>query len=270
MIPGKMKKKTTADIIENNKISDGIYSMRIKTDISRGIRPGQFVGIYTEDSSRILPRPISICETDEDKKELRLVYRISGKGTADIAAMKAGDKVHVLGILGNGYDLQCLKDKKNIVIMAGGIGIPPMLGLAKSIAAVVGEDGDKKVTAVLGYRNSDTFLMKEFEKYCKVYVATDDGSLGYKGNAIDAMRENKLSPDIIFACGPLPMLRGVKVCAQSADIPAYISLEERMACGVGACLGCVCKTVNKDSHSNVNNARICTDGPVFLAAEVDI
>lgn len=265
-----MKKKTTADIIENNKISDGIYSLRLKTELSNGILPGQFIGVYTENSSRILPRPISICEADEDRKELRIVYRVSGKGTGDIAAMKAGDKVHILGILGNGYDLECLKDKKNIVIMAGGIGIPPMLGLAKEIAKEFGGDNDKQISAVLGYRNSDTFLMKEFEKYCKVYVATDDGSLGYSGNVIDAMREHKLTPDIIFACGPLPMLRGVKSCAQAADIPAYISLEERMACGVGACLGCVCKTVKKDAHSNVNNARICTDGPVFLAAEVDI
>lgn len=265
-----MKRKTTADIIENNKISNDIYSMRLKTEIATGILPGQFIGVYTENSSRLLPRPISICEADEDEKQLRLVYRVSGKGTADIAAMKAGDKVHILGILGNGYCLDVLKEKKDIVIMAGGIGVPPMLGLVKSIAQTIGKDSDRKVSAVLGYRDSDTFLMKEFEKFCEVYVATDDGSLGYKGNVIDAMREYKLNPDIIFACGPLPMLKGIKSYADNIDIPAYISLEERMACGVGACLGCVCKTVKKDSHSNVNNARICTDGPVFLAAEVDI
>lgn len=114
------------------------------------------------------------------------------------------------------------------------------------------------------------FLKEDLERYGNVYVATEDRSIGTKGNVMDVLRENGLQADVIFACGPMPMLRAVKNYAKEQEIPAYISLEERMACGVGACLGCVCKTKNVDRHSHVNNARICTDGPVFEADEVEI
>ena len=139
-----------------------------------------------------------------------------------------------------------------------------MLGTAKALA------GANDVHAFLGYRNDDTFLSKDFEKVSTVYIASEDGSVGTKGNVIDAIKESQIKPDIIMACGPMPMLRAIKAYAAENGIKAYISLEERMACGVGACLGCVCKTVKKDSHSHVNNTRICTEGPVFNAEEVDI
>ena len=113
-------------------------------------------------------------------------------------------------------------------------------------------------------------MTEELSRYAEVLVATEDGSVGTKGNVMDAVRENKITPDIIYSCGPMPMLKAIKTYAEEADIPAYISLEERMACGVGACLGCVCKTTHKDHQSHVNNARICTDGPVFEAKEVEI
>ena len=113
-------------------------------------------------------------------------------------------------------------------------------------------------------------MKEDLEKYGKVFVATEDGSIGTKGNVMDVIREEKLNADLICACGPMPMLRAIRKYAMENDITAYISLEERMACGVGACLGCVCKTVHKDEHSHVNNARICTEGPVFDAREVDI
>ena len=119
-------------------------------------------------------------------------------------------------------------------------------------------------------RNAQTFLLEELQQYAIVYVATEDGSIGTKGNVIDALNNNKLNPDIIYACGPMPMLRGIKNWAEPRQIPAFISLEERMACGVGACLGCVCTTAKEDSHSHVKNARICTDGPVFDSREVMI
>ena len=122
----------------------------------------------------------------------------------------------------------------------------------------------------MGYRDADCFLREDFEKNGEVYIATEDGSVGTKGNVMDAIRENALKADVIYACGPMPMLRAIKRYAEEAGINAYISLEERMACGVGACLGCVCKTTKKDAHSHVNNARICTDGPVFEAKEVEI
>ena len=122
---------------------------------------------------------------------------------------------------------------------------------------------------VLGYRD-ELFLNKEFEAYGDVYVATEDGSAGTKGNVMDAIRENGLKADMIYACGPTPMLRAIKQYAEEQGIECYISLEERMACGIGACLACVCKSKEKDAHSNVNNKRICKDGPVFLATEVEI
>ena len=126
------------------------------------------------------------------------------------------------------------------------------------------------IQIVVGYRNHDLFLKEDLEVYGRVIVATEDGSEGTKGNVMDAIAQNGLHADVIFACGPMPMLRAIKHFAKENGITAYISLEERMACGVGACLGCVCKTTKKDHHSHVNNARICTDGPVFSAEDVDI
>ena len=123
---------------------------------------------------------------------------------------------------------------------------------------------------IAGYRDSQTFLREEFERNAEVYVSTEDGSVGTKGNVMDAVRENSLQADMIFACGPAPMLRAIKEYARKNNIVCYISLEERMACGIGACLGCVCQSVEMDSHSNVHNKRICKDGPVFLSTEVEI
>ena len=124
------------------------------------------------------------------------------------------------------------------------------------------------MTAVLGYRTNDLFLAEEFRRAAEVIIATDDGSAGVHGNVIDAIRELSPEFDVICACGPMPMLRGVKALAEEKGVKAWISLEERMACGVGVCLGCVTKTAHKDEHSNVNNTRICTEGPVFDAEEV--
>ena len=148
------------------------------------------------------------------------------------------------------------------MLFGGGIGVPPILQLSKELSC------EKQI--VVGYRNAQCFLKEDFEQNGAVYVATEDGSVGTKGNVMDAVAANGLKADIIYACGPMPMLRAIRQYAIEHDIPAYISLEERMACGVGACLGCVCKTTHKDAHSHVNNARICTDGPVFEAREVEI
>ena len=140
--------------------------------------------------------------------------------------------------------------------------MPPIVQLAKEL------EGDKKVVA--GYRDHQLFLKEDLEKYASVFIATEDGSVGTRGNVMNAVEEQGLEAEVIFACGPMPMLRAIKQYAATKGIPAYISLEERMACGVGACLGCVCKTTEKDHHSHVNNTRICTDGPVFPAEYVDI
>lgn len=255
------KKKLTAVVTSQKEIAPGIFDMWIATELAKGAVPGQFICLYPKDKSTLLPRPISICEADKEKEQLRIVYRVAGKGTAEFSAYKEGDTVEVLGTLGNGFPVEEATGKK-VFLMGGGIGIPPMLELAKNMRA------DKQI--VVGYRDDKTFLREDLEKNGTVYIATEDGSVGTKGNVMDAIRENGLQADMIFACGPMPMLRAIKKYAEEAGIPAYISLEEHMACGVGACLGCVVKTKEKDHHSHVHNARICTDGPVFEAREVDI
>lgn len=259
-----MKQKVTAQVLSQKAIAPGIFDMWLLTDLASEAAAGQFIGVYPKDKSTLLPRPISICEVDKEAKKLRIVYRVAGKGTGEFSAYKEGDRVEILGILGNGFPVAEGKDKK-VVLMGGGIGIPPMIELAKEL-----KESGNLVTAIVGYRDSQTFLREDLEKYADVYVATEDGSVGVKGNVITVMGEKDLKADIIMACGPMPMLRGIKKYSEENGIKAYISLEERMACGVGACLGCVCKTKKVDHHSHVNNARICTDGPVFDAEDVEI
>lgn len=256
------KKKSTAVITSQVMLSDGIYSMWLRfpkeADVAASAVPGQFISLYCKEGSRLLPRPISICEIDKEESMLRIVYRVAGKGTEEFSKMQAGDTIDVVGPLGNGFTQ---KDGKSILI-GGGIGIPPMLALAKSLKG--------EVSVVLGYRDKNLFLKEEFEPYASVYVSTEDGSVGTRGNVIDAIRENNLTADTIYACGPIPMLRGVKAYAQEKEIAAQISMEEKMACGIGACLACVCQSKDKDAHSNVNNKRVCKDGPVFDAQEIEL
>ncbi|MCR4650971.1 MAG: dihydroorotate dehydrogenase electron transfer subunit [Lachnospiraceae bacterium] len=266
-----MKKKVNSTVLSQEELASDIYSLWIESELAADVKPGQFVGVYPSDKSTLLPRPISICEVNDERTALRLVYRTAGKGTREFSHLKKGRNVQLLGVLGNGFPVdEC--EGKDVILIAGGIGVPPMLQLAKELSGFAGEGvrKAKSVTVVLGYRNADVFLKEEFEQYAGVVIATEDGSIGTKGNVGDAIREGKITGDIIMSCGPMPMLRAVKSIAAEMGAKAYISLEERMACGVGACLGCVCKTTHKDAHSLVNNARICTDGPVFDAEEVDI
>ena len=267
-----MKKKTTAKILSQKSLAPGIYDMWLECDIAKDAHAGQFIGVYPNDKSTLLPRPISICEADASKSALRLVYRVAGKGTAEFSQYKEGDGLDVLGILGNGYDLSLLKGKR-VMLMGGGIGIPPMLELAKELFYQNEKTSDNEkseIIIVVGYRDDKTFLKEDLEKYGKVYIASEDGSVGTKGNVMNAVEAEGIEADVICACGPMPMLRGIKAYAKEHGMKAYISLEERMACGVGACLGCVTKTVNKDHHTHVNNTRICVEGPVFDSEVVDI
>lgn len=256
------KLKMTSRIISQEMISPDIYSMWLSAkEIAEQAAPGQFISLYCEDSGRILPRPISICEIDKEKGALRIVYRIAGAGTTEFSKKQPGETIDILGPLGNGFPMEETRGKK-VFLMGGGIGIPPMLETAKQCQG--------EVTVIAGYRDKNVFLREELEKAGKFVIATEDGSLGTKGNVMDAIRENHLEADLIFACGPAPMLRAIKAYAQEQEIPCYISMEERMACGIGACLACVCKSKGVDAHSQVHNKRICKDGPVFLSTEVEL
>lgn len=258
------KSKELTYIISQETLAEGIFSMWVKTKGYKNAKPGQFVSLYTKDRTKLLPRPISICEIDEEAEALRLVYRVTGvhTGTEQFSKLKAGDSISLIGPLGNGFPVEEAEGKR-VFLIGGGIGVPPILELAKQMKCA-------KKQIVVGYRDAQTFLKEEFEKQGEVFISTEDGSVGTRGNVMNAIAEQSLEADMIFACGPTPMLRAIKDYAEKNKIVCYISLEERMACGIGACLACVCKSKERDAHSNVNNKRICKDGPVFLSAEVEI
>lgn len=250
--------KMTAKVRSQEKLASDIYSLVLHApEIAETAKPGQFVSLYSKDGAHLLPRPISICEFDTEEGTVRLVYRVVGKGTEEFSKLTEGDKIDVMGPLGNGFTL---KDKKAILI-GGGIGIPPMVELAKWLNC------EKNI--VLGFRD-ETFLLEDLEPSGEIYIASEDGQHGVKGNVLDAIREYEIEGDIIYACGPTPMLRAIKEYAIENNIEAQISMEEKMACGIGACLACVCKSKDVDHHTHVNNKRICKDGPVFDAREVDL
>ena len=206
------RKKENAVILSQEMIAQDIYSMWIKTDAAKDAAPGQFISMYTNDGSRLLPRPISICEINKEEGSLRVVYRMTGKntGTELFSRMKAGETIPVIGPLGNGFPYEKASGKK-VFLMGGGIGVPPILELAKQMNC-----GKKQI--IMGYRNSETFLKNEFEKYGEVYVSTEDGSVGTQGNVMDAIRENGLEAEMIYACGPTPMLRAIKNYAEKNNI----------------------------------------------------
>lgn len=250
--------KKPVEITSVTELTEGIFSMWIKDKtMTDNAVPGQFLSLYSRNGSKLLPRPISICEINKEDESLRLVYRVVGEGTKEFSVYKPGELIEVMGPLGNGFPLET----KKAILVGGGIGIPPMLELAKQLKC------EKKI--VLGYRDI-LFLNKEFEGYGEVYISTEDGSAGTKGNVVDAIINNELQADVIYACGPTPMLRGLKEYAGKRGIATWLSLEERMACGIGACLACICKTKDIDHHTNVSNKRICKDGPVFSGNEIEL
>ena len=244
------KKKTKAMVVSQEKLADGIYDLRLETELAQDAACGQFVGVYPKDKSTLLPRPISICEIDKEKNQLRLVYRVAGKGTAEFSNLKIGDSVYLLGVLGNGFPVDKAKPGTKAMLFGGGIGVPPILQLSKELSC------EKQI--VVGYRNAQCFLKEDFEQNGAVYVATEDGSVGTKGNVMDAVAANGLEADIIYACGPMPMLRAL--CGRT-EKPGFLSLEARMGCGFGACMGCTIETAHGPK-------RICKEGPVFRKEEL--
>ncbi len=247
-----------ARVISQEKIGENIFSLRLYAEnIAQNALPGQFIALYCRDESHLLPRPISLCEIHREEGILRLVYRTVGKGTREFSQLVAGDEIEVMGPLGNGFPLQ----GKKPLLIGGGIGVPPLLALARSLT------GEK--TLVMGYRR-ETYLEEELYGEGKLYLATEDGTRGTGGTVLDVLAENTIDADVIYACGPTPMLRAVKRYAEEKNLPAWISMEEKMACGVGACLACVCDSTTVDEHTQVKKKRVCKEGPVFSTKEVEL
>ena len=235
------------EVISNKKIAKNTYECVLAGDISDITAPGQFVNIKLD--GFYLRRPISVCDAEGGK--LTLIYKVVGKGTAQMAEMTGGEKLLVLSGLGNGYDLSVSGDKP--LLIGGGAGVPPMYMLCKKL---VGEG--KKPTVILGFGGADEIFYKnEFEKLgAKTLVTTVDGSEGIKGFVTDAMEG--LDYSYFYTCGPEPMLKAVY---DKSATSGQFSFEERMGCGFGACMGCSCKT-------KYGNKRICKDGPVLVKEEI--
>ena len=245
-------------ITEKTAIARNIYSFTISCpEVADAARPGQFVHIRANGFT--LRRPISICGIDKEKGTLRIVFEIRGQGTEEIAKLNKGDLIDMLAPLGHGFTVK--PDAEKVILIGGGIGTPPMLPLAKVYS--------EKAVVISGFRNSSAAILQEDFKAAgaEVILCTDDGSAGIHGFVTQPLKElaEKGGISAVYACGPMPMLKGVSAICQENGIYCEISLEERMACGIGACLGCACRTKRNDEEYF---AHVCKDGPVFKAEEV--
>lgn len=237
-------------VLRKLEIAPGIFDMLVDAEeFAKTAQPGQFAHILVP--GKTLRRPISICDINKEAGTLRFVFQIRGEGTDQLSKFDAGDDLNILAPLGHGFTLG--DTEQPALFVGGGIGVPPLLNAAKAYG--------RNATVILGFRTADAAILEvDFARAgCRVFVATDDGSLGHHGLVTDCMEGVEAS--IIYACGPTPMLKAVSVVAQQRQIPCQISLEERMACGVGACLGCACKLRHEDGTEYYGH--VCKDGPVF-------
>lgn len=245
-------------VASNEEISCGIYEIIIKCpSIADSAKPGQFLHVKAGNGMEpLLRRPISINRIDRENGTITFIYQVVGRGTALISRVEAGEYLDVLGPLGNPFPL---RNSKKCAVVGGGIGTAPLLELAVQL-----QDCD----AYLGFR-SEPYKIEEFRKHCnEVNIATEDGSTGYKGFVTEILARNLKNYACVYTCGPAKMMKIVKDMCKAENIECYVSVEERMGCGVGACLVCACKTVNEKGESHYKKA--CVDGPVFNAEEVEL
>ena len=248
--------KAFGTVLSNCPIAEGVFDMTVRTPQAAAASIGQFMQVYCE--GKTLRRPISICEFDPGAETVRMVYLVKGEGTRWMSGLPEGAAIDLLGPLGHGFSLgRCERP----VVIGGGIGAPPMLAVAKAAGG--------KADAILGFKNQSAVILEsDFKKACAgVYLATDDGSYGEKGLVTDILSARIVSSgyDFILACGPVPMLKAVAAVAERAGVDCQVSLEERMGCGIGACVGCVCKVTD---GKDVRHAQVCRYGPVINAKEV--
>lgn len=244
-----------ATILENKPAAENIYSLTLALPEAVNIRAGQFADLSVG-GAHLLKRPLAVCKADGEK--VTVCYQIRGEGTKLLSERKAGETLDALLPLGNGFYLK--ENEKKIALVGGGVGIFPMISVIGEYAA------EKEISAYIGFRNKGAVCgLEELKRAKKLTAVTDDGSFGEKMNAVQAFAadlEAGERPDVVLSCGPLPMLRALKTVLEGRDIPCYVSLEERMGCGIGACLVCVCEKTNGE------HARVCKDGPVFGIGEV--
>ena len=244
-----------AVIAKNEKIAENIHEVTFELNEIPKVRCGQF-GNIAVGGTHLLRRPIAICKTEGNL--VTFCYQLKGEGTRKLKDMGAGTRLNVLLPLGNGFYVE--ETEKKVALVGGGVGVFPLI-------SVLREYGTKKeISAYIGYRNQGAVCgVEEFKKASKFIGVTDDGSYGEKMNAVQAFAadlEKGNRPDVVLACGPTPMLRALKTLVEKENLPCYVSLEERMGCGIGACLVCVC------DMTNGAKARVCKDGPVFDVKDV--
>lgn len=245
-------------ITSKNNLAKGIFDMWIKSQkMANEAKPGQFVNVKCDGFT--LRRPISICDINHEKGKIRLVFEERGEGTEWLAEKNVGDCLDILGPLGNGFLLG--EAHETAIFVGGGIGVPPLLGAAKHYGA--------RATAILGFKSAANVILKEdFARYgAEVEICTDDGTMGKCGTVIEPLLEklNTKTCSSVFACGPKPMLKAVAEICLERNITCFVSMEERMACGVGACLCCAVK-VNDDGREKFSH--VCKDGPIFDAKSI--
>lgn len=243
-----------AEILSDEQIAQGVYELVLRLPEEVKVRAGQFASVGVR--GHLLRRPFAICKAEGER--ISLCFQVRGEGTRNLASMGAGESLQVLMPLGNGFFVE--RDEKRVALVGGGVGIFPMIAALREYAPT------KEVFAYIGFRNKAAVCgLEEFEGAARLKAVTDDGSYGEKKNAVQAFEEDLragIRPDVVLSCGPLPMLRALKEVLEREKLPGFASLEERMGCGIGACLVCVCDLTNGQ------HARVCKDGPVFPIGDV--
>ncbi|GAE33885.1 dihydroorotate dehydrogenase electron transfer subunit [Halalkalibacter akibai] len=257
-----MIKKDWLKINHHETIAANIMELKCSGPLVKQMtQPGQFLHLRVDTSDDLLlRRPISICDVDLEEETVTMLYRVEGKGTKRLSSKQIGEKIDVLGPLGNGFPLEATERGETALLVGGGIGVPPLYNLSKQL-----KKRGVHVIHVLGFQSKENvFYEKEFLELGETYVVTVDGTYGEKGFVTDVIKEKHLSFDTMYTCGPTPMLSALQNAY--SDRRLFLSLEERMGCGVGACFACVCHVVGDETGTKYR--KVCTDGPVFPVGEV--
>jgi len=255
-----MRKQEKMLVVSQQEIAHDIFELVLKGDLVRiMLQAGQFVNVKVGDGGLILRRPISICNIDHEKSELTLIYRAEGAGTKALSERKADEYVDILGPLGTGFDLDEIAADKTVILVGGGIGVPPMYEAAQRL-----QSRGNNVIAVLGFASKrDVFYEDKFKEFADVHVATMDGSHGFKGHVVELIQAKDFAFDWILGCGPHVMLHSI-VTEYGGSKKGFLSFEERMACGIGACYACICEMADG------SRTRVCKEGPVYEMSRIKL